>query len=575
MSVYNELPDYIMVMVANQKSRYQMKDDLSLFLGKNTDEFVDWLHESLKTMQAKVSLNESNASGGEKKKTKSTKALNAVENVSKTEKSAKARKSSESSKNIEAKTVEKETSEAKVGKNFEKSVESSLENKTVNENIQQKSTLETATNGCLKDVILEGNERNSGDQNEEQEVVLHLNEEGGETDELLQEAPENANVSQAKQISLKKNSASPALATVKPLKRENDHKMPSSTIGAVLTKDTPDEDEEMTAISNQKSVASVIKVKERKSSVPVEMQANKLLIMRAVEEAHKSVTNKPLLKRKASEDEEYSPTPIIKRARDYSLDPNDLRHYLKSNRMQEVQMNFPEKKDIINVKAEVTMEDIENQQQTNSPKFIVTLDGVPNNFASDNRIVNVDEDNVMDSELMLDAEIDEEFVEDDSIVANKDEKSDQTALSTNKLKERCKYWPSCKNGDKCLYHHPNSPCKLFPNCRFGDKCSFIHPNCKYDALCAKPDCPFTHTMKKIIPPAMKPQIASNMISTPCKYFPNCINPACPFLHPKPCVFGAKCRNPTCQFAHPLPFYSPSLPKPYQFKWKAKDQTKYF
>lgn len=53
--VDNELSDYIMVMVANQRSRYQMKDDLSLFLGKDTDDFVNWLHDSLKNMQLSVS----------------------------------------------------------------------------------------------------------------------------------------------------------------------------------------------------------------------------------------------------------------------------------------------------------------------------------------------------------------------------------------------------------------------------------------------------------------------------------------------------------------------------------------
>ena len=25
--------------------------------------------------------------------------------------------------------------------------------------------------------------------------------------------------------------------------------------------------------------------------------------------------------------------------------------------------------------------------------------------------------------------------------------------------ERCKYWPSCRQGDHCSYHHPNVPCK--------------------------------------------------------------------------------------------------------------------
>lgn len=37
-----ELPDYIMVMVANKKTAQQMADDLSLFLGNNTIKFTAW-----------------------------------------------------------------------------------------------------------------------------------------------------------------------------------------------------------------------------------------------------------------------------------------------------------------------------------------------------------------------------------------------------------------------------------------------------------------------------------------------------------------------------------------------------
>ena len=54
----NELADYIMVLVANQKTKYQMKDDLSLFLNENTVEFVNWLHTSLKQLQ--INANQSN-----------------------------------------------------------------------------------------------------------------------------------------------------------------------------------------------------------------------------------------------------------------------------------------------------------------------------------------------------------------------------------------------------------------------------------------------------------------------------------------------------------------------------------
>ena len=38
----DELPDYIMVMVANKKTQDQMTEDLNLFLGTNTEKFTAW-----------------------------------------------------------------------------------------------------------------------------------------------------------------------------------------------------------------------------------------------------------------------------------------------------------------------------------------------------------------------------------------------------------------------------------------------------------------------------------------------------------------------------------------------------
>jgi hypothetical protein len=39
----DELPDYIMVMIANKRSQIQMIEDLNLFLGENSKLFCDWL----------------------------------------------------------------------------------------------------------------------------------------------------------------------------------------------------------------------------------------------------------------------------------------------------------------------------------------------------------------------------------------------------------------------------------------------------------------------------------------------------------------------------------------------------
>ncbi|CAH8495806.1 unnamed protein product [Heterobilharzia americana] len=64
--------------------------------------------------------------------------------------------------------------------------------------------------------------------------------------------------------------------------------------------------------------------------------------------------------------------------------------------------------------------------------------------------------------------------------------------------ERCKFWPSCRNGTSCPYIHPSEPCQLFPRCKFGATCTFIHPPCRYGALCTRADCPFTHSSKRLL-----------------------------------------------------------------------------
>ena len=49
--VDDELPDYIMVLVANKKTQEQMKDDLSLFLHNHADVFTDWLQDILNKLK--------------------------------------------------------------------------------------------------------------------------------------------------------------------------------------------------------------------------------------------------------------------------------------------------------------------------------------------------------------------------------------------------------------------------------------------------------------------------------------------------------------------------------------------
>ncbi|XP_077286843.1 nuclear polyadenosine RNA-binding 2 isoform X2 [Arctopsyche grandis] len=68
--VDDELPDYVMVMVANKRTRSQMEEDLQLFLSSNTEAFVNWLHQVLQKLQ-EVTINTKLVNTLDQKKSKS------------------------------------------------------------------------------------------------------------------------------------------------------------------------------------------------------------------------------------------------------------------------------------------------------------------------------------------------------------------------------------------------------------------------------------------------------------------------------------------------------------------------
>ncbi|KAJ0060901.1 hypothetical protein NL108_001773, partial [Boleophthalmus pectinirostris] len=177
-----------------------------------------------------------------------------------------------------------------------------------------------------------------------------------------------------------------------------------------------------------------------------------------------------------------------------------------------------------------------------SPKFIVTLDGVPSpvgnftGFEMDMDDVRpppregIIESNSHPSVSVL-QRLQGNVLIDDEMMDYEEMDTENIPTKRQKVLERCKFWPACKSGDECPYHHPTSQCKTFPNCKFGDKCLFIHPNCKYDARCTKPDCPFTHVSRRSTsnPP---PRPAPMQTTTVCRFFPDCKKMDCPFYHPK-------------------------------------------
>ncbi|NWX81444.1 ZC3HE protein, partial [Nothoprocta pentlandii] len=221
-----------------------------------------------------------------------------------------------------------------------------------------------------------------------------------------------------------------------------------------------------------------------------------------------------------------------------------------------------------------TREQLAQPEKPASPKFIVTLDGVPSppGYLSDQEEEDITEGlkpiipNMCTGRGLKGLRAQQMQIVTRQLESPDADLEQLAVLPKEKVLERCKYWPACKNGDECVFHHPTLPCKVFPNCKFADKCLFIHPNCKYDAKCTKPECPYTHASRRAPLPAPKPApLPTPPVSSGsplCKFFPACKKMECPFYHPKHCRFNTQCTRPDCTFYHP----TVAVPPRHALKW---------
>ncbi|XP_036700926.1 zinc finger CCCH domain-containing protein 14 isoform X13 [Balaenoptera musculus] len=287
--------------------------------------------------------------------------------------------------------------------------------------------------------------------------------------------------------------------------------------------DGEEEEEDDDCGSRTGSISSSVSVPakpERRPSLPPSKQANKNLILKAISEAQESVTKTT----NYSAVSQKQTLPVAPRTR---TSQEELLAEMVQGQSRAPRISSP-------IKEEETKGDnIDKSQGTQQRQLLSRLQIDP----------------VMAETLQISqAEMSELSV----------------AQKPEKLLERCKYWPACKHGDECAYHHPVSPCRAFPNCKFAEKCLFVHPNCKYDAKCTKPECPFTHMSRRIpvLPPKPVTTPASPSSSQLCRYFPACKKMECPFYHPKHCRFNTQCTRPDCTFYHP----TITVPPRHALKW---------
>ncbi|XP_053923259.1 zinc finger CCCH domain-containing protein 14 isoform X1 [Cuculus canorus] len=698
--VDEELPDYIMVMVANKKSQEQMTEDLSLFLGNNTVRFTVWLHgvldklRSVTTEPTSVKSSEPNIFESNLPSSKSSSCVSderkredvlpplavlstrTERNDSRVSTSSQEQRNAASRQSCEDGSASRLTSTVKPLRELSPS-EAVIDIKPepddlidedlnfVQENpLSRKKPIVTVTYGSSRpsaEIYRPPASRSADGNTHVHRLAQQGNLQGSrQLDTQSCRSLGTGQLCNPEAFGSLAESYRPTFrlsADKVGSEEEGSRKRRLPVVSSVVKvkkfcNDGEDEEEEEDYGLRTGSISSSVSVPakpERRPSLPPSKQANKNLILKAISEAQESVTkttnystvpqkqtvpvaprtrispeqsqlevihvqNKlPALSSQLRVEEPKEQTaegiqgveqkdlscqlqidPVIEDTlqvtQDYydaeSMIHADTRSFiLKKPKLseevvlqnQQLGKRATEAIRVLSGRLIQTRDQLAQAEKPGSPKFIVTLDGVPSppGYLSDQE----EEDmyiteglkpvtqNICASKGLKGLLVQQMQIVTRQLEGNEGDMEQLNVLQKQeKVLERCKYWPACKNGDECVYHHPTLPCKVFPNCKFADKCLFIHPNCKYDAKCTKPDCPYTHASRRTTHPSSKPAPlpAPSLSSTSrlCKFFPACKKMECPFYHPKHCRFNTQCTRPDCTFYHP----TIAVPPRHALKW---------
>lgn len=619
-----ELPDYIMVMVANKKTSQQMADDLSLFLGSNTIKFTAWLHGVLEKLRSV--------------------AVEPGSSKHQLESDSGKRRLSEGSRIEESKSVSSSRSEVRV------SSSAAYDNRSSSSRLTSavKPLVESVLSEAVIDIKPDMDDDLISDENVETAANVTRTRSSTSRPSVEIYRPGQSKFTSISSVEshsrhLESRSSRSRTSVSKPEEsRKRKAPVPSSVVRVSRTaeEDSDEVDDEETNYGSRglSSRVSLPSKPERKPTLPPAKQANRNLILKAISEAQDSITKTtayptipqrqtvPVAPRtRLSTSEEMTAAIQLVQEHLHSLAPRaysstelpqsraasskslasrlqldsrgntearvqseysqevaggpDTRSFIMSRpQLEEPSARTPQRSQEVSSAALRTVQSSKEPGESASPKFIVTLDGVPSpvgNFADfememdDVRPLPREEimESISQPKVSVLQRLQGNPLVEDDVMDYSDMDSENVPTKRPKTMERCKFWPACKSGDECPYHHPTTQCNTFPNCKFGDKCLFIHPNCKYDARCSKPDCPFTHVSRRgaaAPPPRPAPPVQT---TTVCRFFPDCKKMDCPFYHPKPCRFATQCKRAGCSFYHP----TTAVPPRHALKW-TKAQT---
>ncbi|CAL8316187.1 unnamed protein product [Merluccius merluccius] len=654
-----ELPDYIMVMVANKKTSQQMGDDLSLFLGSNTIKFTVWLHGVLEKLRSvavgkstmmqmfnrsSVSLKTHSSSSGEKRaelsKALAVSSSRSDRNETRVSSSAQEHRMSSSRLTSTVKPLmEPLPSEAVLDIKPEMddddliAEDAPAESGTNSHSIASSRQRSTSSGGRPTAPIYRPSHGGSRQLHSGSHHHHHHHHQDSRSSSSRSTRMGSSRVGRYEagkeellQGEMSRKRKAPVASSVRWVNRTAD------TQDSDNAEEEEEEDEDKSYGSrSMSSRVSLPSKPERKPSLPPAKQANRNLILKAISEAQESITKTtaypaipqrqmvPVAPRTrlASSEEmtaaiqlvqehlqtlappvpSYDPTEVRPArqladaavakgngAKAFDAKAFDTRSFIVSRPvLQETpirsRLQLQETGDLIRPIVPRTVQASKERGEATdagSPKFIVTLDGVPSplgNMADCDMELENPRPPPVSSRLGIQAKLSVlqrlpggfNMADDESMEVDEEDEDDATVpQKRQKVLERCRFWPVCKSGDECPYHHPTTQCKTFPNCKFGEKCLFVHPNCKYDAKCTKPDCPFTHVSRRAGPPLPPPRTAAAapQSSSVCRFFPDCKKMDCSFYHPKPCRFATQCKRAGCTFYHP----TATLPPRHALKW---------
>ncbi|KAM4529305.1 zinc finger CCCH domain-containing protein 14 [Fundulus diaphanus] len=638
-----ELPDYIMVMVANKKTSQQMTEDLSLFLGNNTIKFTTWLQGVLEKLRCVAVEPESLRRLQSDTVTVLGKSQSSVDENGRGDELKLLAVSSSRTDRIEAPVSSSayDSRKGMLGKGFSQHTSTI---KPLMEPLPSEAVIDIKPemdDDLIADEPVEmGNGRTRGAASRPTMEIYRPGQSKLSSMSSLEMCRPTDGSSSIRQLDGRSSRTSrTGLSKQEEMSRKRKAPVASSVVRVNRADDEDSDDaEEDEASSGGRSLSSRVSLPskpERKPTLPPAKQANRNLILKAISEAQDSITKTtsypampqrqtvpvaprarlasteemtaaiqlmqnlhslaPRVEAYMAADQPASRTPTRSLASRLQLDGADTTQQNECS-VEVADGSEPKSSDTRSfimsrpVIEEASVRSLPQVQppglprtvqaregvDSSSPKFIVTLDGVPSPLG-----------NLVDGDMELDdvrpltkvTEATGQPVYRESkvsvlsrlqavVTSSEDERmemavDDDVPVKKQKVMERCKFWPVCKSGDECMYHHPTAQCKTFPNCKFGDKCLFVHPNCKYDARCTKPDCPFTHVSRRgTVAPPPRPAVQPSQSATVCRFFPECKKVDCSFYHPKPCRFATRCKRAGCTFYHP----TTAVPPRHALKW---------